>query len=82
MYFYRDKSQREVDLIVEKGMDLYAYEIKSAKAFTKRFLNNLDYFRKVAGKNVVSTQVIFDGEYDIPVAENCMVNFRNIKFNN
>ncbi|WP_026450349.1 ATP-binding protein [Aequorivita capsosiphonis] len=79
-YFYRDKSQIEVDLIEEKGVDLYAYEIKSAKAFTKSFMASLDYFRKVAGTNVVSTQVIYDGKNDIFSSENGMINFRNLKF--
>ncbi len=81
LYFYRDKSQNEVDLIEEKGTKLFAYEIKSAKAFTKSFVKNLDYFRKVAGDDVVSTQVIYDGENDIHTSENGMLNFRNLKFN-
>lgn len=80
LYFYRDKSQNEVDLIEEKGIRLFAYEIKSAKVFTKRFVVGLDYLRKVIGKDVVSTQVIYDGENDIHSPENGMVNFRNIKF--
>lgn len=79
LYFYRDKSQNEVDLIEEKGAKLYAYEIKSAKAFTKGFVKNLDYFRKVAGDDVASTQVIYDGENDIYTPENGMLNFRNLK---
>lgn len=78
LYFYRDKSQREVDLIDEKGISLYAYEIKSAKSFTKDFLTNLDYFRQTAGANVLSTQVIYDGENDIPDPNNGMLNFRNM----
>jgi len=76
--FYRDKSQNEVDLIQEKGGSLYAYEIKSAKAFTKSFVRNLDYFRKVAGGGVASTQVIYDGEIDLRTPENGMLNFRNL----
>lgn len=77
--FYRDKSQREVDLIEEKGTALYAYEIKSATTFTKSFVHNLDYFRKVAGQDVASTQVIYDGEMDVETPENGMLNFRNLK---
>ncbi|TJZ63298.1 ATP-binding protein [Sphingobacterium olei] len=80
LYFYRDKSQHEVDLIEEKGTKLYAYEVKSAKAFTKNFIKSLGYFRNVVGDDVVSTQVIYDGENDIYSSENGMVNFRNIKF--
>lgn len=79
LYFYRDKSQNEVDLIEEKGIQLYAYEIKSARSFTRGFVKGLDYLRKVVGDDVVSTQVIYDGENDIYSPENGTVNFRNIK---
>jgi len=82
LYFYRDKSQNEVDLIEEQGTKIYAYEIKSAKAFTKGFVSGLDYLRKIAGKHVISTYVIYDGENDIYSPENGIVNFRNIQFNN
>ncbi len=81
LYFYRDKSQKEVDLIEEKGAKLYAYEIKSAKSFTRGFVSSLDYLRKVIGEDIVSTQVIYDGENDIYSPNNGVVNFRNIKFN-
>ena len=79
LYFYRDKSQREIDLIYEQGNSLYAYEIKSAKSFTKSFMSNLEFFRKTVGNDVVSTQLIYDGETDIPDSENGMLNFRNVK---
>ena len=81
LFFYRDKSQKEVDLILEQGADLYAYEIKSAKVFTRSFLSGLDYFRKIAGKNIVSTQVIFDGESSVVSDFNGVINFRDIFFN-
>lgn len=81
LFFYRDKSQNEVDLIEEKGNKLYAYEIKSAKSFTRGFVKGLDYLRKVVGNDVVSTQVIYDGGNDIYSPKNGMLNFRNIKFN-
>lgn len=80
LYFYRDKSQNEVDLIEERGTQLYAYEIKSAKSFTKDFVKNLNYFRKVVGDDVISTQIIYDGEQDIDTPENGMINFRSLKF--
>ncbi len=82
LFFYRDKSQNEVDIVEEQGEELYAYEVKSARGFTRSFVSNLDYFRKVVGQAVVSTQVIYDGDVDIHTPENGVVNFRNIHFNN
>ena len=79
LYFYRDKSQNEVDLIEEKAGKLHAYEIKSAKAFTRRFVKGLDYLRTVIGKDLASTQVLYDGENDINSPENGLLNYRNLK---
>lgn len=76
--FYRDKSQKEIDLLDENAGKITAYEIKSAKAFTKSFTANLNYLKKLLPDDVISTQVIYDGELDIPSTENGMVNFRNI----
>lgn len=80
LFYYRDKSQREVDIVQEQGIELYAYEIKSAKSFNKDFLNNLNYLKTLLSNNLVSTQLIFDGEMEIHSKENGSVNFRNIKF--
>ncbi|MBS1579117.1 MAG: ATP-binding protein [Bacteroidetes bacterium] len=80
LFYYRDKSQREVDIVQEQSVNLYAYEIKSAKSFNKDFLNNLNYLKTLLGNKLVSTQLIFDGEMEIHSKENGSVNFRNIKF--
>lgn len=78
-YFYRDQSQKEVDLIEEKGMDLFAYEIKSAKSFTKSFLSNLNYIKRVAGDDVKLTQLIYDGKEGIKSTHNGIINFRELQ---
>jgi len=79
IYFYRDQSQREVDILQEFGNQYYAYEIKSAKAFHLNFLDNLKYLKSVMGEEtLVQTQVIYDGETDINTSENGMINIRNI----
>ncbi|WP_172919503.1 ATP-binding protein [Capnocytophaga canis] len=79
-YFYRDKNQKEVDLIEEKANEIKAYEIKSAQLFNKNFIKNLDYIKNLLGEEVISTQVIYDGELTVHSSENGMVNFRNIHF--
>lgn len=77
LFYYRDQSQREVDIVQEHADKLYAYEIKSAKAFHRDFLKYLMYLKKLLGSNLVSTQVIYDGETDIDSPEYGMMNFRN-----
>lgn len=78
LLFYRDKSQREVDLVQEFGHQYRAYEIKSAESFNSDFFKNLDYLKKILGENLLSTNLIFDGKTEIDSPDNGTLNFRNI----
>jgi uncharacterized protein len=77
LYFYRDVSGREVDLLFQKGSHLLPIEIKSSKTFSPSFLEGLHYFHErtpraeggaliYAGKQ---TQKI--GAFQLFTAENC-----------
>ena len=46
-YFWRDATGNEVDLLIEKGLDLAAIEIKSGKTIQQEFFKNLKHFKKV-----------------------------------
>jgi predicted AAA+ superfamily ATPase len=78
IYFYRDKSQHEVDVIQEFGDSYRAYEIKSARAFHSDFPKNLKYLKSILGDTLTLTQVIYDGDTDTDISENGVVNFRRI----
>ena len=78
LFFYRDKSQREVDIIQVEGIQLKAYEVKSAQRYDSSFFNNLKYIKKLFGETIVSTQVIYDGENDNFEPNNGIFNFRRI----
>ena len=78
LLFYRDKSQREVDIVQDFGTQYRGYEIKSSRAFHPDFLNNLNYLKKLLGDSLVSTQVIYDGDNELNTDNNGIVNFRNI----
>ncbi len=49
-YFWRDVSQNEVDLIIETGTAIEAFEIKSGKTINQSFFKGLDYFKKINPK--------------------------------
>lgn len=80
LYFYRDKSQREIDIVQEFADTFKAYEIKSASAFHPDFMHNLNYLKDLLNEKLTSTQVIYDGEIELKSSENGIVNFRNISF--
>jgi len=78
LYFYRDSSQREVDIVEERASKFYAYEIKTASEIHDDFFRTLDYFRKILGDEVASTKVIYDGHAELTIPENGIINFRNL----
>jgi predicted AAA+ superfamily ATPase len=51
LYYWRDKTGHEVDIIVDNGGKLLPIEIKSGKTFNAEFLKNSDYWCKLSGTN-------------------------------
>ena len=49
LYFYRDKSQKEVDLLHVKANDFHIYEIKSGQTYHDRFARHLTLIGNVLG---------------------------------
>lgn len=78
LYFYRDRSQHEVDLVQEFTMQLRAFEIKSAQSYHPEFSKNLEYFRALYGDNVIGTCVVYNGDFEVKSDFNGLVNYRNI----
>ncbi|MCQ2336527.1 MAG: ATP-binding protein [Paludibacteraceae bacterium] len=79
LYFYRDKSQHEVDVIEENGTSLFGYEIKSGKTFHPDWNKNLTYLSRIFGDSLVSTKIVYDGELENNTEINGLINFRNLK---
>ena len=79
LYFYRDQRQHEIDLIDEmQDGTLRAYEIKAGKTFRPDYFTQLAYLRSVLGDNLLSTQVLYDGDQENPQNVDGILNFRNM----
>jgi predicted AAA+ superfamily ATPase len=77
--YYRDKSQREIDIIQELSSNEYrAFEVKSAKNYNPEFFNNLKYLKILLGDKLLSTQIIYDGDITKNSSENGVIKFRNL----
>lgn len=70
IYFYRENSGKEVDLVREDGNLLDIYEVKSSQTFNKTFLRNLNYLKELLGNKVRNMQVIYDGDTIPPLLSN------------
>lgn len=61
LFFFRDRTGHEVDLIIENSYQLTMVEIKSAETVSPDFFKSLDFFRNAVGKNVKDGYVVFNG---------------------
>jgi predicted AAA+ superfamily ATPase len=62
IYFYRDRSQYEVDLIWQDGRDLIPIEIKYGQTYKNEFIKNLNYFQTIAKDRVPHAYILYTGE--------------------
>lgn len=77
LYFYRDKSQKEVDLLHLTGDQIQAYEIKSGKSYLKEYYKGIVYIKEIFKERLVKSALIYDGMDEIPSQENGAYNFRH-----
>lgn len=74
LYFYRENSGREVDIIQSLANKMKLYEVKASKTFNRDFLKNINYLKNLFGDKISESTVVYDGDTVPPLA----VNIRNI----
>ncbi len=77
LYYFRNHTGLEVDLILNENRKIYPFEIKSAMTWTSSFSKNLEKFMKFA-KDVENPSVIYSGDLETEANGINYVNFRNI----
>jgi uncharacterized protein len=60
LYYWRDKTGHEIDLIIDHGGKLLPLEIKSGKTVTTEYFNNLNYWNKLSG--VKRSMLLYGGD--------------------
>lgn len=80
LFFYRDRSQREVDVLdLQADNRINAYEIKAGKTFNTDYFKNLQYLRLCLGDRLAKTMVVYDGEQENLRDVDGHCNFRNLQ---
>lgn len=67
LYFWRDRTGHEIDLIGEWGGEIHAIEIKLGSTFQPAYIKNLQYFMglsKTAAKEPVKGYLIYTGSQE------------------
>lgn len=60
LYFWRDSTGNELDIVIDKGTSLYPVEIKSGKTVTPDYFKNFDFWNKITG--TTEGTVIYGGD--------------------
>ncbi len=50
LFYWRDKTGREIDILIDKGNTVLPVEIKSGKTFQSNFLKSIRYWMKLTGE--------------------------------
>jgi len=61
LYFWRDASGHEVDIVIDTGEELIPIEIKSAQTVASDFFNNLKYFQGLTGDESSPASLVYGG---------------------
>ncbi len=62
LYFWRDVSGHEVDVMIDLGRTLIPMEIKSGKTISPDFFDNLVYWRNLAGLKAGPAALVYGGD--------------------
>ena len=78
IYFWRDKSGLEVDVILEHSHKTIPMEIKSGATINDNFFKNLDKFKKISAVKSEDTYLIYGGDSDQMRANAKIFSWRNV----
>lgn len=81
LFFYRDSNGNEVDLLLKKGSDYKAIEIKSAMTCHPNFEKGLHAITAVLGERIIEKAIIYAGDFeDITTERIKLLNYMNMVF--
>ncbi len=79
LYFWRDKTGKEIDLLIEKGNKHIPIEIKAAKTYSTDFFKNIIYWNKLSGGNSENSFVIYGGEENLETIGGHLISWNKMK---
>ena len=77
-YFWRDTLQREVDLIIDRGLERNAYEIKMSQTIHPDFFKTLHYYKELDPQS--TSNLVYGGNTDQQRSGVAVYGFENGKY--
>jgi len=78
VYYWRDNTGNEIDLLLDLGGRLVPVEIKAGRTFNTDFFKNLRWFSKISDLPIEASFVIYGGDQDWDMAEGKLLSWRHL----
>lgn len=62
LYFYRDRTGNEIDLVIQKALSLIPIEIKSTETLNLDFCRGLNMIKKIFVTEITKSFIIYSGK--------------------
>jgi predicted AAA+ superfamily ATPase len=72
LYFWRDRSGNEIDLVIDRGERLYPVEIKASQTISAGLFKNLKTWLALKGNKQTSGALVYGGN-DFQTRENIQI---------
>ncbi len=77
LYFYRDNTGNEVDLLEENGQYMKTYEIKLSKTLSQTVFKGLNFYKNLNSQNNES-YLVYTGDIDKQMYGHNCINYKNL----
>ncbi len=79
IYYWRDSNQREIDLLLNRGISLQPIEIKLGRTYRRDFFKHLDWFAGVSDVPITEPTVVWGADDDLPSESGSLLSWRNLR---
>ncbi|MEM6396803.1 MAG: ATP-binding protein [Bacteroidota bacterium] len=78
LYFWQDHKKNEIDLIIDKGIELQPIEIKSSSTFRSDYFKNIRKFASISDMPLKTPAVIYGGDNNWESEDGILLSWRNL----
>ena len=79
LYFWRNNTGEEVDVVIEHGEKLMPVEIKSSQTFDKSYVSGLNKWAHYAGDAALPAQLVYGGDENMTRGSVAVHSWKNIQ---
>jgi len=78
IFFWRDKTGHEIDLIIEQANKTFLIEIKSGQTVRQDFFKNINYYNNLSKSNPKNSYIIYGGDQKQLGGKGNVISWRNL----